>query len=114
MQGKRFLAPAGGQPWPLTGFTPQEQPDPAARFPEYLPSGFAKLGDVFDPAWPGGSPSARELDRTTLAGYMRGRGASATWLDWFFAQEGSTYVPLAFRPRPRYDRCWRPGRLRTA
>ena len=35
-----------------------------------------------------GARSARELDATTVAGYMRSQGASDTWLDWFFAQEG--------------------------
>ena len=88
LQGKRFLAPPRGTPWPLDGFAPGEQPDPSARFREYLLSGFDKLGDVFDPGWPGTFPSALELDRTTLAGYMRSQGASETWLDWFFAQEG--------------------------
>ena len=88
LQGKRFLAPAAGEPWPLAGFADGEQPEPAARFPEYLVSGFEKLGDLFDPGWPGAFPSALELDRTTLAGYMRGQGASDTWLDWFFAQNG--------------------------
>jgi monoamine oxidase len=88
MQGKRFLAPSAGQPWPLDGFAAGEQPDPAARFGDYLGSGFAKLGDVFDPGWPGTVPSALELDRTTMAGYMQSQGASATWRDWFFAQEG--------------------------
>ena len=88
MQGKRFLAPPAGQPWPLAGFHPDEQPDPFARFPEYFLSGFAKLGDVFDPGWPGSVPSALELDRTTLADYMRAQGASEAWLDWFYAHEG--------------------------
>jgi monoamine oxidase len=87
MQGRRFLPPAAG-PWPLEGFAPGEQPDPAARFGDYLGSGFAKLGDVHDPGWPGAFPSALELDGTTMAGHMRSQGASATWRDWFFAQEG--------------------------
>jgi monoamine oxidase len=51
-------------------------------------SGLGKLGDVFDPGWPGTVPSALDLDRTTLSGYIRSQGASDTWLDWFFAQEG--------------------------
>jgi monoamine oxidase len=88
MQGKRFLPPAAGQPWPLDGLGAGEQPEPAARFGDYLGSGFAKLGDVFDPGWPGAFPSALELDRTTMAGHMGAQGATATWLDWFFAQEG--------------------------
>jgi hypothetical protein len=29
-------------------------------------------------------------------------------------REVTPAAPLAFQPRPRYDRCWRPGRLRTA
>lgn len=66
MQGKRFLRPPAGQAWPLAGFRPGEQPDPSARFPEYLLSGFEKLGDMFDPAWPAAFPSALELDRTTV------------------------------------------------
>ena len=72
MQGRRFLPPAAGR-WPLDGFAPGEQPDPAARFGDYLGSGFAKLGDVHDPGWPGAFPSAAELDATTMAGYMRSR-----------------------------------------
>jgi monoamine oxidase len=88
MQRRRFLAPPAGSPWPLDGFGPGEQPDPAALLPQYLLSGFDKLGDIFDPGWPGTFPSALELDGTTLAGYMRSQGASETWLDWLFAQEG--------------------------
>jgi monoamine oxidase len=88
LQGKRFLPPPAGTPWPLEGFAPGEQPDPSARLPEYLLSGFDKLGDVFDPGWPGAFPSALELDATTLSGYMRAQGASDSWLDWLFAQEG--------------------------
>ena len=88
MRGRRFAPPPAGQPWPLPGLKPDEQPDPSVRFPEYVLSGFEKLGDVFDPGWPGAFPSARELDRTTIAGYMRSQGASDDWLDWFFAQEG--------------------------
>jgi monoamine oxidase len=88
MQGRRFLPPPAGRPWPLEGFAPGEQPDPAVRFDDYLGSGLAKLGDVFDPGWPGAFPSALELDATTFAGYMQSQGASATWRDWFFAQEG--------------------------
>jgi monoamine oxidase len=88
MEGKRFLAPPPGTPWPLDGLSADEQPDPAARFGDYLGSGFAKLGDVFDPGWPGAFPSALELDGTTMAGHMQSQGASETWQDWFFAQEG--------------------------
>jgi monoamine oxidase len=88
LQGKRFLPPAIGQPWPVSGFRPGEKPDPAARFPQYLGSGFEKLGDMRDPGWPGAFEPARELDRTTMAGYMRSQGASETWLDWFWAQNG--------------------------
>jgi monoamine oxidase len=58
------------------------------RFGDYLGSGFAKLGDVFEPGWPGAVPTALELDRTTVDGYMASQGASATWRDWFYAQEG--------------------------
>jgi monoamine oxidase len=88
LQGRRFLAPPPGEAWPLEGFTPGEQPDPAALIPRYFLSGFEKLGDIFDPRWPGGFSSALELDRTTIGDYMRAQGASETWLDWFFAQEG--------------------------
>jgi monoamine oxidase len=88
LQGKRFLPPPPGTPWPLAGLHSDEQPDPAARFGDYLGSGFEKIGDVFDPGWPGASESALELDRTTMGGYMRAQGASEPWLDWFFAQEG--------------------------
>jgi monoamine oxidase len=88
LQGKRFLAPPAGTPWPLDGFAPGEQPDPSALLPAYLLSGFDRIGDVFDPGWPGAFPAALELDATTLSGYMRAQGASETWLDWLFAQEG--------------------------
>jgi monoamine oxidase len=88
LQGRRFLAPARGEAWPLEGFAPGEQPDPAARIAPYFLSGFERTGDIFDPAWPAGFPTALELDRTTLGDYMRAQGASETWLDWFFAQQG--------------------------
>jgi monoamine oxidase len=88
MQGKRFLPPPAGTPWPLAGFAAGEQPDPSARLGDYVVSGFEKLGDVFDPDWPGAFPSALELDRMTFDGYMASQGASATWRDWFYAQEG--------------------------
>jgi monoamine oxidase len=88
VQGKRFLPPAPGTPWPLDGFGPGEQPDPAALLGPYFGSGFAKLGDVFDPGWPGAFPTALELDRASMDGYMRDQGASAAWRDWFYAQEG--------------------------
>ena len=88
MQGKRFLPPSAGEPWPLDGFAAGEQPDPATRFGDYLGSGFAKLGDVLDPGWPAAFPSALELDRTTMDGHMQSQGASSTWRDWFYAQEG--------------------------
>jgi len=88
LQGERFLAPPPGQPWPLIGFADGEQPDPFARFDAYLNSGFAKLGDVFDPGWPGSVPSTQELDNTTFDGYLAAQGASKTWRDWFYAQEG--------------------------
>jgi monoamine oxidase len=88
MQGKRFLPPAAGQPWPLDGFGRGERPDPGVRFGDYLGSGFAKLGDIFDPTWPGSVPSALALDATSMDGYMQSQGASATWRDWFYAQEG--------------------------
>jgi monoamine oxidase len=88
MQGKRFLPPAAGNPWPLKGLSAGEQPDPAARLGDYFVSGFPKLGDVFDPGWPGTFPTALELDGTTMDGYMESQGASATWREWFYAQEG--------------------------
>jgi monoamine oxidase len=88
MQGKRFLAPPPGTPWPLEGFAPGEQPDPSVRLPGYVLSGWDKVGDPFDPGWPGAFPSALELDRSTVAGYARSQGASTTWLEWFFAQQG--------------------------
>jgi monoamine oxidase len=88
MQGRRLLPPPAGRPWPLDGFAAGEQPDPAVRFGDYLGSGFAKLGDIFDPGWPGAFPSALELDGTTVDGYLQSQGASATWRDWFYAQEG--------------------------
>jgi monoamine oxidase len=88
MQGRRFLPPSAGQPWPLDGFAAGEQPDPAVRFGDYLGSGFAKLGDIFDPGWPGAFASALALDGTSVDGYLRSQGASATWRDWFYAQQG--------------------------
>jgi monoamine oxidase len=89
LQGRRFLAPPAGQPWPLQGFGPGEQPDPAALFAKYLLSGFGKLGQLDAPGWPAQFASALELDATTMAGYMKSQGASDTWLDWFRAQEGN-------------------------
>ncbi len=88
MRDTRFLAPPAGEPWPLPGFAPDEQPNPSARFPRYLGAGFEQLGDVADPGWPGTVPSALELDRTTIDDYMGAQGASRTWRDWFYAQTG--------------------------
>ena len=88
LRGKRFLAPPAGEPWPLPGLHPSEQPDPSARFPQYVESGMRKLGDTSDPGWPGSVPSARELDRTTIDGHLTAQGASKTWRDWFYAQNG--------------------------
>jgi monoamine oxidase len=88
MQGRRFLPPPAGQSWPLNGLSAGEQPDPGARLGDYFGSGFAKLGDVFDPGWPGAFPTALELDGVTMDSYMSSQGASATWRDWFYAQEG--------------------------
>ena len=83
LQGKRFLAPAAGEPWPLAGFADGEQPEPAARFPEYLVSGFAKLGDLFDPGWPGAFPrrsssTARRSRATCAARAPRTRGSTGS------------------------------------
>jgi monoamine oxidase len=88
LQGRRFLPPLPGQPWPLDGLSTGEQPDPAARLGDYFGSGFGGLGDVLDPGWPSAFPTATELDGTTVDGYMQSRGASATWRDWFYAHEG--------------------------
>ncbi|RSM91707.1 hypothetical protein DMH04_01665 [Kibdelosporangium aridum] len=88
IQGKRFLHPPQGTAWPLDGFGPGEQPDPVARIFEILGSGIAKLGNVFDPGWPGSVPSAVELDQHTLASFGRSSGASNTLLEMFYAQEG--------------------------
>jgi monoamine oxidase len=88
MRDRRFLAPPEGQPWPLPGLGPGEQPDPSARFPQYLESGMEKLGDISLPGWPGTVPSALELDRTTIDGHLRAHGASRAWRDWFYAQNG--------------------------
>lgn len=88
MRDQRFLAPDEGAPWPLPGLHDSEQPDPSTRFAKYLDSGFAKLGDLTDPDWPVSVPSARDLDHTTIDGYMVSQGASQTWRDWFYAQNG--------------------------
>ena len=88
MHGNRFLEPSAGEPWPLLGLNPAEQPEPAALFSEYVESGFEKLGDLADPGWPETEPSALELDRTTMDEYMSEQGASPTWRDWFYAQNG--------------------------
>ena len=88
LRGKRFLAPPAGEPWPLRGLHPSEQPDPSALFPQYVESGIRKLGDISGRGWPGSVPSARELDRTTIDGYLTAQGASRTWRDWFYAQNG--------------------------
>lgn len=88
LRGRRFLPPEEGQRWPVPGFHEREQPDPAARFPDYVESGMAKVGDITDPGWPGSVPSAVELDRTTIGGWLHRQGASRTWRDWFYAQNG--------------------------
>jgi monoamine oxidase len=88
MQGKRFLAPGAGEPWPLDGFHADELPDPSASLPDYVLSGFEQVGDVFSPAWPEHSDTALSLDPLTAEGYMAVQGASETWRRWFFAREG--------------------------
>lgn len=88
LRGRRFLPPPTGQPWPIPGLRPTEQPDPAARFPDYVEPGFEELGDLSDPGWPGSVPTARRLDRSTMDSYLRDRGASQAWRDWFYAQNG--------------------------
>lgn len=88
LRGRRFLPPRDGERWPVPGLSRDEQPDPGARFPDYVESGFQRLGDLEEPGWPGSVPSARRLDRTTLGGYLRDRGASRAWRDWFYAQNG--------------------------
>ncbi|MGW6283307.1 flavin monoamine oxidase family protein [Kribbella sp. NPDC055071] len=88
IEGKRFLAPSGGNQWPIAGMTAAERSNPFAFFPQYVDSGFAKLGDVHAASWPGGFPSTTELDRQTFAQYMRSQGASRAWVEWLFAQEG--------------------------
>lgn len=88
MQGMRFLAPTSGTPWPLTGFNAQEQPDPYAMIPQYVGSGFAKVGDPTSPGWPGNHPPALTLDKVTATEYIKSQGASDMWVRWFFDQEG--------------------------
>lgn len=88
LEGKRFLAPTPGQPWPIAGMTPAERADPFSFFGQYILSGFEGLGDVHSPLWPAGFPSTAELDRLTFTEYMRSQGASKGWISWFFAQEG--------------------------
>jgi monoamine oxidase len=89
LEGRRFLQSAEGQPWPLSGMTPEERANPFALFPHYLLSGLDKLGDLFDPDWPVAYPSALALDRVTFGEYIQAQGASDGWLDWFCAQEGN-------------------------
>jgi monoamine oxidase len=72
----------------LPGLSADERPDPTAQFPQYVESGFEKLGDLADPGWPGTESSALDLDTTTLDGYMQSQGASQAWRDWFYAQNG--------------------------
>jgi monoamine oxidase len=72
----------------LPGLSDDELADPAARFPDYLDSGFEKLGDLPDQGWPGTVPSALDLDRSTMDSYMQAQGASSAWRDWFYAQNG--------------------------
>lgn len=88
LRGQRFAPPPPGQPWPIPDLRPDEQPDPADRFADYVEPGVEMLGDLDDPGWPGSQPPARELDRTTLGGFLASRGASAAWRDWFYARNG--------------------------
>jgi monoamine oxidase len=88
MRGNRFVPPPTGRSWPLPGLKRDELPDPSARFPDYVEPGFEQLGDLDEPGWPGSVPSARRLDRTTIGGFLRSRGASRAWRDWFYAQNG--------------------------
>jgi len=87
--GRRFRPPPAGRPWPIPTMSAAERADPSAFFEPYLLSGIGRVGKVFDPGWPNAFPSALELDKVTIGQYIRGRGASAGWLDWFQAHEGN-------------------------
>ncbi|SMD24626.1 flavin monoamine oxidase family protein [Kibdelosporangium aridum] len=89
MQGKRFLPPPAGTPWPLDGLSPSEQPDPRALFGFYLGQGIQKMGDPRTPGWPGSVPSSAEVEKYTAAEFLRSLGASETWISWLFATEGN-------------------------
>jgi monoamine oxidase len=88
MGGRRFTPPDESVRWPIPGLSRGEQPDPGARFPDYVEPGFAALGDINDPAWPARPASARELDRASFDEFLHARGASSAWRDWFYAQNG--------------------------
>lgn len=89
MQGKRFLPPPAGTPWPLDGLLASEQPDPTALLPVYLGQGIQKIGNALTPGWPGSVPSSAEVEKYTAAEYLRSLGASETWNDFLFAREGN-------------------------
>lgn len=88
LRDRRFLAPPQGEWWPMPDLDAAEQPDPAARFPQYVDSGMQQLGDLSHPGWPGSVPSALHLDATTIDGHLSAQGASPAWRDWFYAQNG--------------------------
>lgn len=89
LQGKRFVPPPAGTPWPLDGLAPGELPDPRASAGAILGGVVAKLGDPLSPGWPGDTPTAGEIDAQTVEEALRSAGASTTWIEWFFAEEGN-------------------------
>ncbi|MFE6946664.1 flavin monoamine oxidase family protein [Streptomyces chartreusis] len=89
LQGKRFVPPPAGSPWPLKGMARTELPDPRESVAKYIGAAVDKLGDPLSSGWPGDAPSAYELNDRSAVEFLKSVGASDTWISWFFAQAGN-------------------------
>jgi monoamine oxidase len=96
MRGQRFAPPPAGESWPIVDMSNAERANPFAFLGTYLGAGFEMLGDPSVPGWPISQPGARELDKLTVEQFLRGRGASLGWIDWFCALEGNVKRMNAF------------------
>ena len=89
MQGRRFLPPPAGQPWPLDGLRRRRAAGPG-RALRRLPAARASPSSATS-SIPAGRARSRRRSSSTARRWKatwRAQGASATWRDWFFAQEG--------------------------
>jgi monoamine oxidase len=96
IRGQRFTPPPAGQPWPIADMSDEEKANPFAFLETYLGAGFEMLGDPNTAGWPNSAPGALDVDKLTVEQFLRSRGASRGWMDWFCALEGDVRRLNAF------------------